>query len=360
MNNGVKIGILTFHDTTNFGATLQAVALYKVISEMGGSVEIINYHCAEIDQRELPKYQYEASSNKMMWIMKYILRGYKNVKKHRELVDFLKKEAVLSNKYYSRDNIYLTNRIYDHFVIGSDMLWNTDFTLSDYTYMLDFVEKEKGKYAFATSGTFSVQDKKIAYYLDRFNGIAVRETGLVDKVSFLLNKTIYHVCDPTMLIKPKVWKTYLKRTLRKKPYCLMYFDDHEGNVHRVTARYSKENNVQAFCIGFSIAGMKHNKMDILEIYSVNDFLTVIANAEMLFTASYHGMLFAIYFHVPFVYFNKDPDRLNSIAEKLGLEARNGNKYDINEMREIDWGKVDEKREQFSNYSIEILKSMLAI
>lgn len=33
-----KIGLLTFHNTTNFGSMLQSYALYKTIQELGGKL----------------------------------------------------------------------------------------------------------------------------------------------------------------------------------------------------------------------------------------------------------------------------------------------------------------------------------
>ena len=52
----MQIGIITFHDTVNYGATLQAVATYKAISKLENqNVEIIDYRCKSIDIRELPK-----------------------------------------------------------------------------------------------------------------------------------------------------------------------------------------------------------------------------------------------------------------------------------------------------------------
>ncbi len=38
-----KIGILTFHYSTNFGGVLQAYALYKHLARDGANVEIINF-----------------------------------------------------------------------------------------------------------------------------------------------------------------------------------------------------------------------------------------------------------------------------------------------------------------------------
>ena len=39
----MKIGILTFTDTTNYGASLQAYALQQALTGKGQQVEIISY-----------------------------------------------------------------------------------------------------------------------------------------------------------------------------------------------------------------------------------------------------------------------------------------------------------------------------
>jgi hypothetical protein len=47
-----KIGLITFHRSTNFGSCLQAFALYKKIEMMGYQCEIIDYRCPAIEERE--------------------------------------------------------------------------------------------------------------------------------------------------------------------------------------------------------------------------------------------------------------------------------------------------------------------
>ena len=39
----MKVGILTLHNTTNYGATLQAYALWHYVSNLGIDVEVIDY-----------------------------------------------------------------------------------------------------------------------------------------------------------------------------------------------------------------------------------------------------------------------------------------------------------------------------
>lgn len=44
-----KIGILTFHWATNYGAVLQSYALQEALKELGYEVQIINYKPTKFD-----------------------------------------------------------------------------------------------------------------------------------------------------------------------------------------------------------------------------------------------------------------------------------------------------------------------
>ena len=47
-----KIGIITIHDTLNYGSLLQTYALYKAIESLGVEIELIDYKCKAIMDRE--------------------------------------------------------------------------------------------------------------------------------------------------------------------------------------------------------------------------------------------------------------------------------------------------------------------
>ena len=50
----MKVGLITFHDTTNFGSLLQTYGLYRAIEKCGAECEVIDYQCKSIVERELP------------------------------------------------------------------------------------------------------------------------------------------------------------------------------------------------------------------------------------------------------------------------------------------------------------------
>lgn len=349
-----KIGILTFHDTTNFGAVLQAVATYKSIVGMGKDCEILNYHCKNIDDRELPKWKYDIGQFRLKSIIRFIYTK----KKHAALVAFLRNEAKVSSEYYDRNTVYKANEKYNKFIVGSDMVWCTAFTKSDYTYMLDFVTNNSKKYSFASSAGYDWEEneeKKIRYFLEQFEMIAVREKHTGDRLSSMLGREIWNVCDPTMLIQPEIWKTYAKKIKYQKPYSFIYMDNAQKDCQKAALKYGKEKKFFIYKLG--LVNRYSKEIKVKKIHTISEFLGYIMGTKMLFTASYHGMLFAIYFHVPFVFFS-DSIRLVNLAEKLGVSERNGNLYEVSKMQEINWSEVDAKREEFASYSLEILIKML--
>lgn len=348
-----KIGILTFHDTTNFGAILQAVATYKAINGLGKECEILNYHCKNIDDRELPKWEFDIKQLGLKPIVRFIV----SKKKHRVLINFLQKETRVS-EYYDRNTVYKAARKYEKFVVGSDMVWCTAITKSDYTYMLDFVKDNSKKYAFASSIGYDwdkKEEKEIMYFLDQFEMIAVREKYTGDVLSSMMGRKIWNVCDPTMLIQPEIWKTYAKKIRHRRPYSFIYMNDAEGNCQKAALKYGEENRMSTYKLG--LINKYGKKIKVKKVHTISEFLGYIMESKILFTASYHGMLFAIYFHVPFVFFNNSV-RLMNLAAKLGLSGRNGNLYEVSKMERINWKSVDAIRNEFAEYSIGVLIEML--
>ena len=90
----MKIGIITFHDTTNYGANLQAYSLFKAIKNLGYDCEIINYQCENIIKRELPFINIHGSLRNFIGSL---IRYPKRAVKHFNLCQFIKKYDQLSH-----------------------------------------------------------------------------------------------------------------------------------------------------------------------------------------------------------------------------------------------------------------------
>ena len=96
-----------------------------------------------------------------------------------------------------------------------------------------------------------------------------------------------------------------------------------------------------------------------KITSLEEFLGLIKNARFVFTASYHGMLFAIYYQKEFVFYTRaHSDRVLSLAKRLGAEDRCGNEKAIAEYGPMQYDIINDKVTEFRQESIAHLQEML--
>lgn len=350
----MKIGLLTFHDTNNFGSYLQTYGLYKKIIDLGHECEIVDYQCEAILRREsFGAFKFSISPRE---ILKDVFINRVLRKKYHNLMNWLLKNAKVSRAYFQK-NIHESKPFYDKFLVGSDIVWGMDIIEGDTTYFLDFVDDKKKKYAFASSigNPWSNDDKAIIKpLLKNFSRIAVREEESAIWVEELIGSQPEVVCDPTMLLNAEEWKEFVSDKYNGDKYVLVYFPTKENL--EVAKSYAHAHGLKCYVInhGLPISGTTSVKPTTME-----DFLSLFYNATFVSTASYHGMLFSIYFKRQFAYFNRaHKSRMNTLARKLHVSDREGNVYDVHKMVPINYTKVSAAVEEYRNYSIQILKEML--
>lgn len=349
----MKIGLITFHDAINYGSNLQTYGLYKKVRDLGHECEIIDYQCENIRKREFPK------------PMKWTLRGIaheltierKYRKRYRLTHEFLLKMQ-MSSKYF-RNTIELMPDQYDKYLVGSDIVWGLDITGGDTAYMLDFVKDRTKKYAYAASvgNEWSEKEKlKVSKLLSDFRHIAVREIESAEWVENLTGKKSDVVCDPTMLLTSEEWKTMASEKFKCDNYVVVYFDNKNGDCMKSALIYAKAHGLKVYRLGNGHSGKGYK--DVMP-YTIEDFLSMILYASNLYTSSYHGILFSVYFNKKFVYFNNlHKSRINTLAEKIKIGCCNGEGRDILNMPEIDYNIINNAVAEYRDYSIQLLKQML--
>ena len=90
----MKIGLLTFHDTNNFGSYLQTYGLYKKIKDLGYECDVVDYQCESIVEREIPK-PFHFTLNPKCLIIEILLKPAIR-KKYKNLLGFLHRNMTLS------------------------------------------------------------------------------------------------------------------------------------------------------------------------------------------------------------------------------------------------------------------------
>lgn len=353
--NKQKIGLLTYHHTTNFGSMLQTYALYKMVQELGFECEIIDYRNETVENREFVKKIYNCKSLKEI---KNILQ-YGKYKKRKSIAfkSFFEKNFCVSQEIYYKNNINQSNSQYEYFLVGSDLVWDFTINDSDTTYMLDFVNDINKKIAFASSAgkKWNVNDMKVvSNLLNRFDYIGVREKSICDQLNKELDIEVDFVCDPTMLFSKEKWDELIVDRCIKGAYILCYMANENLSIYKDAVEYGKKKGIPVYLISYDWVP---KDMHAIRPYKIDEFLSLIKYAHTIFTASYHGLLFSLYFEKNFYYYNRGwKSRMNSIATYLNIIDRE--QLNDHNDKDIDYIEINKKIDYLRNESISKLKSYL--
>lgn len=353
----MKYGLLTIHATQNYGSLLQTYSTYKAIKKLGKDVELIDYRNDTIEKREKPITDRPVNSVKDF--VKKIVWGKDQQTKYNNIFEFLNSNVSMSRTYH-RFDIVEANATYDAFVVGSDIVWGLGITGKDYTYFLDFVDVTKKRIAFSSSaGTEWTAEEadKIVPLLEKFDSISVREQLTSDWIMKLMSKKVQVTCDPTMLWTETFWEKFtLDNYAPKEKYALIYAVNPDKKNITDGIRYANAHGLKPYFINF-YSHVKGTKT--IKPVTVQQWVTLFANADVVFSASYHGLLFSLYFHRPVFFYNRgEKSRMISLSQELGIEYREGTENNVEIDRPINFEFVDkvmqQKREDSWNYLRQIL------
>lgn len=323
-----KIGILTFHKVYNYGAAIQAYALQSFLENSGYAVEIIDF--IKIKQKDYTNVI--SIHNGLKRFLKTIMLFTvlkERIGRKKRFDDFFERQLIISNQRYLNENSLIkANEKYDTFIVGSDQVWNTrkesDFSSA---YLLDFVQDEKKKIAYAPS--IGIADKKdLMIYkelLQRFDVLSCREVGGARILQEITGKEVKSVLDPTLLVSRESLEA-LTRKIHNEPYILYYsldgYDKKKRNMdilEYLRDRYSLEVRIITPEWPFH----KNYGKDVRNA-GPKEFLSLIKYASLVCTNSFHGTALSLKFEKP-LYVLEDKgikdERKRSILKQVGALDR---------------------------------------
>ncbi|NME63973.1 polysaccharide pyruvyl transferase family protein [Clostridium cadaveris] len=320
----MRIGIVTFHWSKNYGAALQAYALKIKLENMGYDVNIINY------KPKYPKKRESLDSRMKDYILKILLimeRKNKN-KLHNNFYEFEKNYFNETGEIYYNIN-EINNIKYDCIISGSDQLWNPKLTggMLDRVYFCDFDSTIAHKYvAYAAS----IGEKNINFndatlftkYLKNFNYISVRERNLIDELGKYTDKNIDHVLDPTLLLDSKDYKIIEQEVKIEKPYLLIYQNTKNSIIYSIAKKIAKQKKLKIYEVAYRKQVPSHGVSQIT-FAGPREFLYLFNNADFILTNTFHGTVFSIIYKKDFISIPLQgrESRVESLTEKLKLKNR---------------------------------------
>lgn len=333
----MRIGILTYHRSQNYGAYMQAWALANAIQEQtGAQTELIDYNSPKSERF----YQREIFREKNLSAVLYNWKKYRMFKREAEKLP-LSREKLISDDL-EKISAFLSGR-YDAIVVGSDEIWKLDgFRGFPNAYWLPNVSG-CAKLAYAASArnhpdeVTQQQRTDMESLLETFRFVGVRDGVTKELVDSVLpeEKKAVLVCDPTMAYSFAIDREKGRQLLKDKFHvdpakkCLGIMVNKKQLAKKIVERYGDQ--VQIVSLFFSYPGTKS-----CPELTPFEWVQVIAALDGLITTFFHGMCFAINGDTPFMVieqrniseprFSKSYDLLSrSGAEQFYYQAnRSGN------------------------------------
>lgn len=345
----MKIGILTFHWATNYGAVLQTYATQKYLESIGHEVEVINYKPWHYDF--IPRYI------RRPWLLRGLKTDLVQRKKEKRLAVFRNEHLNMTKRFYSGDSILTYATTFDVVISGSDQILNPSYTLTGEnrptsTYYLSFATKSI-RIGYAVSfGCDTYPEGAMKYaskWVDNFDAIGCREdTGLDIVSSFNCTKPSALVPDPTILCGKTLFDDIVQKETKKEKedYLCVY-------ILRSNATLDKKN--------YLFIDDTHNPL------SLEEWIKSITESKGLISNSYHGMIVALLNHIPFAVLldSKTAGRMNNrfttLLSRLGLLHHICSDEDeclaVLE-KDMNWEDVEAKLSKFRQEGVEFLNKYI--
>lgn len=361
----MKVGIYTIHACNNFGAVLQAYATVTYIKRLGYEAEIVDITTQEAEKG----FRYLGKWNTIKGFLSNIFSCLNpRIKKKTANFSRFRKKLTLSRRFYNYSE-YASNPIsYDVHLVGSDQVWNVENGLGDKFYFLPFLSSKECKVSFASSfGNIEAAKSykgEITNLLSSFTCISVREEDACEFLIKECNIRATSVLDPTFLLSDKDWDNVAdQKRLINKPYILYYGFDRGANVGEILK--SAKQHTGCLLVGVSVTTHSPYKFDLFyQEAGPVEFLSLIKNAHLVITSSFHGMALSLNYRKDFIVIKNGTrmSRMESVLSQFGLINRIiSSEKELNEIitTSIDYAKHSDIIKAKVEYSKKILSNTLA-
>jgi hypothetical protein len=305
----IKIGILTFHRGTNYGAFLQAWSLHQILLNFGLDVSIIDYqHSA-----------YRKAERNVFLFQNVRQLKYKHWSKPLKYYLF---------RFWQWRYLNMSKSgVYDLIIFGSDEIWNLNNWVGTIDLKLfGFGFENSRKIGLAPSfGSTEIStllsNKEIISLLSQFDYISVRDTISQE---YLKKAGIGSdlMLDPTMYIDWRQIKLTDKysRKLTKRRYAIV-------NIHQIKIFHNdllklrdyliEMHAIELICLTYTnnIVGLK-----CVNVPNPFEWVSYYLNAMFVITDTFHGAIFGLNSGQPLVILNpgEKGNKVKGLFQNAGL------------------------------------------
>lgn len=356
--------IITLTGYFNYGNVLQRYALQKFLRNSG--YNFVSY----VDSFSAPRDMYRIgrkarlktpiravkrlfSRQRPYWYTPSFGELYPEADRLRNIINFVNKNIWIKSFSPGDD--------YRNYIVGSDQVWRDWWGNREAIgyYFFNFL-KDKNTNRVAYAASFGkdrisevIKPDDIDYlkpYVEQFNKISVREKSGIKMIQDAWGVGgVDVVVDPTLLLDASDYSELIDGTDVRCEKIQPIFSYVLGEVPEVEKfiKRIQDGRKQALT---KISAHQESEDDVLP--PVELWLKGFRDAELVITNSFHGMMFSVINNTDFIVIGKEAGGLSRVRDflnKYGIEGRfvdeaDVAKFDIRELKPIDWKSVNAKLE----------------
>ena len=343
------IGIVSYNincNFTNYGSALQSWAMNQAIDKIGKEIvvqSILIDYCPSVleDCDVLNPYKRmwdtDEESRKMVGLtMPAIKENYKKFE------NFYSNHFIRTRKkYYDHtfDDVIEDEHI-DGFVCGSDTIFCIDEFkgfVEGYYANFNCMKKRSVAYAASFGDPHFSQDTLLTLNerIKNFLAIGLRENLMLDYVKKHTSSIVQRVIDPTLLLDPNDYDVITGDKIISDKYLLLYSRRYNKAMEAFAEQMAKEKGLRIVEISLRATNVDKGHLMMYQA-GVEEFLSLIKNAEVVVTNSFHGIIMSVLFHKLFYGFSREQcdNKTAELSDLLGLSHRmlvTGNEIIANEI-----------------------------
>lgn len=294
-----KVGVITFLHNENYGSTLQAYALQRVIREKGHSCVHLDYRP---DRKEKIRNLLQSGNSP-----KLVLEGLRKREvraeqagarvKSEAIPDFYRRRMELTPPCANRRELSARSADCEILLCGSDQIWNPVWL--NPAYFLTFAGKGQKKAAYAASLGISTlpagsKIRKIRRWTEDFQAISVREREGADLLERMTGRRPEVMPDPVCLLSAEEWDEIAGPAPAGEPYLVCYFIGTNPAYWEKVRRLSAETGLRVLVIPVT-AESYAQPFEKLDGLGPEGFLGAVRGAACFCTDSFHGLAFGTIF-----------------------------------------------------------------
>jgi hypothetical protein len=313
-----RVGLLTFHSTRNYGASLQALGMVQALRRLGFEPEVIDYRPRPASSHYLRETLHPQEGGGLGMRLACVLKALSFASFTRRWLPLspacVRDPGALSRFYARR---------YSAVICGSDQIWhvNETFRPFDPSYFLKFVDGDSVRriaYGPSFGAPFNMKPYRaeMSRCLHAFHSLSVRDEASRSLIRDLCGRDAQRVTDPTLLTD---FPFDERGTSAAGNIYDVFYGPSATQAATTPLKWSRHRGGTLLCLGFRGPEGSRSRIAIRP----ETWLSMMRGARMVFTTTFHGTVFAVKYTRPFVAIVNpwNETKITDFLQHLGLEHR---------------------------------------